>query len=42
MVYSDTHKASDGAFQVTVEGLPGAQFEVYYDGIYQFTRVKEG
>ncbi|MCR3956104.1 MAG: Stk1 family PASTA domain-containing Ser/Thr kinase [Gudongella sp.] len=42
MVYSATHKASDGAFQVTVEGLPGAQFEVYYDGIYQFTRVKEG
>jgi serine/threonine-protein kinase len=42
MVYSATHKASDGAFQVTVEGLPGAQFEIYYDGIYQFTRVKEG
>jgi len=42
MVYSSTHKASDGSFQVTVTGLPGAQFEVYYDGIYQFTRVKEG
>lgn len=42
MVYSASHKASDGAFQVTVEGLPGAQFEIYYDGIYQFTRVKEG
>ncbi|MGM0395808.1 MAG: Stk1 family PASTA domain-containing Ser/Thr kinase [Bacillota bacterium] len=42
MVYSAKHKASDGSFEVTVEGLPGAQFEVYYDGIYQFTRVNEG
>ncbi|WP_422485184.1 Stk1 family PASTA domain-containing Ser/Thr kinase [Gudongella sp. DL1XJH-153] len=42
MVYSETHQADDGSFQVTVNGVPGAQFEVYYDGIYQFTRVKEG
>ena len=42
MVYSRKHKSSDGSFQVTLQGLPGAQFEVYFDGIYQFTRVKEG
>lgn len=41
MVYSAIHKQEDGAFQVTVSGTPGAEFDVYYDDIYQYTRVKE-
>lgn len=41
MVYSAIHKQEDGAFQVTVSGIPGAEFDVYYDDIYQYTRVKE-
>lgn len=41
MVYSAIHKLEDGAFQVTVSGSPGAEFDVYYDDIYQYTRVKE-
>ncbi len=41
MVYSAIHKKEDGAFQVTVSGTPGAEFDVYYDDIYQYTRVKE-
>lgn len=41
MVYSAKHKNEDGAFQITVSGTPGSEFDVYFDEIYQFTRVKE-
>ena len=40
-VYNSRHKAADGPFQVTVRGITGAEFEIYFDDIYQFTRVKE-
>lgn len=40
-VYNLRHKAADGPFQVTVRGITGAEFEIYFDDIYQFTRVKE-
>ena len=41
MVYSAIHKQEDGAFQITVTGTPGSEFDIYFDEIYQFTRVKE-
>lgn len=40
-VYNSRHKSADGPFQVTVRGITGAEFEIYFDDIYQFTRVKE-
>ncbi len=40
-VYNSKHKAEDGPFEVTVRGITGAEFEIYFDDIYQFTRVKE-
>jgi len=40
-VYNSNHKSSDGPFEVTVRGITGAEFEIYFDEIYQFTRVKE-
>ncbi len=41
LVYTKKHSQSDGSFEVNLKGIPGAEFEVYFDGIYQFTRVKE-
>ncbi|MDX9917027.1 MAG: Stk1 family PASTA domain-containing Ser/Thr kinase [Gudongella sp.] len=41
MVYTGKHLQEDGAFQISVIGIPGAEFDVYFDDIYQFTRVKE-
>lgn len=40
-VYKKKHKASQGESQINVKGKIGAEFEVYFDDIYQFTRVKE-
>jgi serine/threonine protein kinase len=41
LVYSEKHSQSDGSFEVNLTGIPGAEFEVYFDGIYQFNRTKE-
>lgn len=41
LVYSEKHSQSAGSFEVKLKGIPGAEFEVYFDGIYQFTRTKE-
>ncbi|MDY0234424.1 MAG: Stk1 family PASTA domain-containing Ser/Thr kinase [Gudongella sp.] len=41
LVYSEKHSQSAGSFEVNLSGIPGAEFEVYFDGIYQFTRIKE-
>lgn len=41
LVYSDKHSQTDGSFEVKLKGIPGADFEVYFDGIYQFTKTKE-
>ncbi len=41
LVYSQKHSQSNGSFEVNLSGIPGAEFEVYFDGIYQFSRTKE-
>lgn len=41
LVYSAKHSQSDGSFEVNLTGIPGAEFEVYFDGIFQFKRTKE-
>ncbi|MEW8972770.1 MAG: Stk1 family PASTA domain-containing Ser/Thr kinase [Tissierellaceae bacterium] len=40
-VYRGRHKASDGEQKIKVRGKTGAEFEVFFDDIYQFTRIKE-
>ena len=38
-VYNSKHKAEDGPFEVTVRGITGAEFEIYFDDIYQFRHL---
>ncbi|MBC7088267.1 MAG: Stk1 family PASTA domain-containing Ser/Thr kinase [Tissierellales bacterium] len=41
-VYTGKHKPAEGSFDVTVFGKKGAVFEVYYDGIFQYSQSIEG
>lgn len=41
VVYNKKHKASEGVFYETLSGKKGAQFEIYYNDIYQTTIPKE-
>ena len=40
-VYNKTHKAAEGEISIPVRGKKGAEFEVLFDDIYQFTRVMD-
>ncbi len=40
-VYKRKHKAEEGEVSINVKGKIGAEFEVLFDDIYQFTRIKE-
>lgn len=40
VVYNQTHKKDDGDVTITVQGKPGAQFDIYYNEIYQTTITK--
>lgn len=40
VVYNQTHKKDDGDVTITVQGKPGAQFDIYYNDIYQTTITK--
>ncbi len=40
VVYNKKHKAIEGEATITLEGKKGAQFEIYYDDIYQTTIPK--
>lgn len=41
-VYTKKHKSTDGTFDIPVTGKKGAVFEVYYDGIFQYSKSIEG
>ncbi len=41
VVYNKVHLKDDGEVPITLEGKSGAQFDIYYNDIYQFTRTKE-
>ncbi len=41
-VYTKKHKPADGTFDIPVTGKKGAVFEVYYDGIFQYSKSIEG
>lgn len=40
-VYRKTHQASEGEVDIVLKGKTGAEFQVLFDDIYQFTRIKE-
>ncbi len=40
-VYRKSHQASDGEVDIVLKGKTGAEFQVLFDDIYQFTRIKE-
>lgn len=40
-VYNKTHKVSEGDVAITLQGKIGAQFDIYYNDIYQTTVAKE-
>ncbi len=40
-VYRGRHRSSDGEQKIKVRGKTGAEFDVFFDEIYQFTRIKE-
>ncbi len=41
VVYNKKHKASDGEFYEVLSGKKGAQFEIYYNDMYQKTITKD-
>lgn len=40
-VYNKTHNVNDGEIVISLQGKVGAQFDIYYNGIYQTTMTKE-
>ena len=39
IVFNEKHKASDGAFVITLHSKVGARFDIYYDGVYQGNKI---